>query len=115
VTGATSTGFVTVYMTAASKDEAESIARALVKERLVACANVFDGVTSYFRWEGEVQAEGEVVIIAKTRSALLKKLESRVKALHSYDVPCIVAWPIEGGNADYLAWIEAETLGDASL
>ena len=104
-----SSGFVTIYMTAASKDEAQTIARALVQDRLVACANVVDGVTSYFRWEGEVQTEAEVAIIAKSRSALVGDIESRVKEVHTYDCPCIVAWPIESGSTDYLDWIKTET------
>jgi periplasmic divalent cation tolerance protein len=103
------TGFITVYMTASSAEEAGNIARALVQNRLVACANVLEGVTSYFWWDGEVQGDNEVVIIAKSRSELFVDIETCVKALHSYDCPCIVAWPIETGSADYLAWIEAET------
>ena len=109
MTDKSSSGYVTVFVTAANKDEAEVIARTLVQERLVACANVMDGIRSYFQWEGDVQAEDEVVLLAKTRSALFSDIEDRVKELHSYDCPCIVAWPIEVGSADYLAWIEAET------
>ena len=107
-----STEFVTLYMTAAGSHEAASIAEALVEERLVACANVFDGVTSYFRWEGKVQAEGEVVVIAKTRASLVSAVEARLKDLHSYDVPCLVAWPIVDGHSDYLNWIAEETRDD---
>ena len=109
MTDKSSSGYVTVFVTAANKDEAEVIARTLVQDRLVACANVMDVVTSYFRWEGKVQTEDEVVLLAKSRSALFPDIEARVKELHSYDCPCIVAWPIEEGSADYLAWIEAET------
>ncbi len=98
-----------VYMTAADEDEAGRIGRALVEERLAACVNVIPGMRSYYRWQGEVQDDSEVVMIAKTREALLDALVARVKELHSYDCPCVVALPIAAGNPDFLAWIEAET------
>ena len=104
--------FVSVYMTATNKAEAGKIATALVEQRLVACVNVLDGVTSYFRWEGQVQAEAEVALIAKTRASLVADIEKQVKELHSYDCPCIVAWPLVDGIDDYLAWIGAETRDD---
>ena len=98
-----------VYMTAADEDEAGRIGRALVEERLAACVNVIPGMRSFYRWQGEVHDDREVVMIAKTREALLDALTARVKELHSYDCPCVVALPIAGGNPDFLDWIEAET------
>ena len=103
------TGLVTIYMTAADRAEAETIARRLVEDRLVACANVIDGVTSYFWWDGKVRSDNEVVLIAKSRAELVPEIETWVKTLHSYDCPCLVVWPIEGGNPDYLSWIDSET------
>lgn len=100
---------VTVYITAANADEAERLALALVGERLAACANVLGAVSSYFWWNGAVQAEGEVAILAKSRAGRIDALIARVKALHSYSCPCIVALPIVAGNPDYLAWIVRET------
>ncbi len=98
-----------VYMTAGSHEEARKIGAALVEERLAACANVLDGMTSLYWWEGRVQDETETVLIAKTRAELLPLLTERVKALHSYECPCVVAVPLVGGNADYLDWLAAET------
>lgn len=98
-----------IYITAGSEDEAATIARTLVAERLAACANVFPPIRSFYWWEGKVQDDAEVVLIAKTRAALVPRLIERVKALHSYDCPCVVALPIEAGNPEFLAWIDGET------
>lgn len=97
------------YMTAGSREEALKIGRALVGERLAACVNVIDGMTSVYRWQDEVQEDGEVVVIAKTRRELVPRLTERVLELHSYDCPCVVALPITGGNPAFLAWIAEET------
>lgn len=101
---------VLMYATAPTKDEALRIARTIVDERLAACANVIPGVTSMYWWEGSVQEDVEAVIVMKTRGDLVQALTSRVRDLHSYQCPCVVAVPIEGGNAEFLAWIDAETL-----
>jgi periplasmic divalent cation tolerance protein len=96
-------------MTASSVQEAQRLGRALVEERLAACVNVIPGMSSCYWWQGKIEEGRETVLIAKTRHALLERLTARVKALHSYTVPCVVALPIVGGNADYLRWIEEET------
>lgn len=101
--------FCSVYVTASDRDEAVRIGRALVEDRLAACANVIDGARSLYRWEGEVRDDPEAVLILKTRVELMDALASRVKEMHSYDVPCIVSWPILDGNAEYLSWLAAET------
>jgi len=98
-----------VYITTATKDEARVIGKALVAERLAACVNIIEGMNSMYWWQGEIQDEQETVLIAKTRAARVEALTERVKQLHSYDVPCVVALPIRAGNPDFLAWIEAET------
>lgn len=100
-----------IYITASGRDEALMLARSLVGERLVACANVLDGATSLYWWEGKVQEEQEVVLIAKTRSVLVDAVVARVKELHSYTCPCVVALPIGGGNPGFLAWVDGETGG----
>jgi periplasmic divalent cation tolerance protein len=105
------TGFVSVYVTAGSAEEAERIARTLVEERLAACVNLLGGIVSIYRWGGAVQRDAEVAFIAKTRRELFDALAARVRALHGYEVPCIVAWPIDSGDAAYLDWIAAETRG----
>ena len=98
-----------VYMTAGSIGEARAIAADLVERRLAACVNLVPGITSIYRWQGEVTDDAEVAMFAKTRADLVAALTERVKAMHSYDCPCIVALPIAAGNADFLDWIAAET------
>jgi len=102
-------GYSLVYMTAPDRASALVIARRLVEERLVACANVLDGATSVYHWDGAVQEEGEAVMIAKTRAALIKTVSARIRELHAYQCPCVVVLPITGGNPAFLDWIEAET------
>jgi periplasmic divalent cation tolerance protein len=98
-----------VYVTASSRQEALSIGRAVVSERLAACANVLDGMTSVYWWQQSLQEDGEASLILKTRSDLIERLTARVKQLHSYDCPCVVAMPIGSGNPAYLDWIARET------
>ena len=98
-----------IYIITGSSEEAKSIGRALVEERLAACANVLGAVTSYYWWQGALQEDSEAVLVAKTRTDLVDRLVERVKMLHSYDCPCVVALPIEAGNPAFLDWIEAET------
>lgn len=105
------TEYVWLYLTAETEGEALALGRALVAERLVACVNVLGGATSVFRWEGEVQEAAEVVLVAKTRASLVAAVVARVRELHSYSCPCVLALPILGGNPDFLHWIGDETRG----
>ena len=98
-----------VYITAGSVEEATAIGRALVEERLAACANILPGLRSIYRWQGAIETADEVVLIAKTRAALVTGLVARVRELHSYDVPCAISLPILDGNPDYLQWLAEET------
>ncbi|MCH9053675.1 MAG: divalent-cation tolerance protein CutA [Proteobacteria bacterium] len=98
-----------LYITVGNAEEAASIARDLLDARLIACANIIDGAKSLYRWEGKIAEESEVVMIAKTREDLVGKVIDRVRELHSYDCPCIVALPIVAGNPAFLDWIEKET------
>ena len=98
-----------VYVTASSRHEALSIGRAVVGERLAACANILDGMTSIYWWERSLQEEGEASLILKTRSDLIDRLTARIRELHSYACPCVVAMPISAGNPGYLDWIFQET------
>ncbi len=98
-----------VYVTASSREEALKISRTVVEERRAACANVFQPITSVYWWEGKVQEEGETSFILKTRADLVEALTQRVRALHSYTCPCVVALPIAAGNPAFLSWIENET------
>jgi periplasmic divalent cation tolerance protein len=92
-------------MTASGEDEAASIARALVENRLAGCVNIVNGVRSVYRWQGKTEDETEVLMIAKTRKSLFQSLLNKVKELHSYTVPEIVAFPIIEGSEDYLKWL----------
>ena len=98
------------YVTAGSREEALAIGRTVVDERLAACANVLDGMTSLYWWQGVLEQASEAVLILKTRAELVERLTMRVRELHSYDCPCVVALPIAAGNPDYLAWIAGETV-----
>lgn len=98
-----------IYMTAPSRDEALKIARVVVEERLAACANVLGEITSVYWWDGKVNQEGEVALLAKTRAGQVEALIARVRAIHPYDCPCIVGLPIMGGNPTFLDWIGQET------
>ena len=103
-----------LYITTGSRDEAKKIGRALVEARLAACANVIDGMESVYWWEGKLTEDREAVLIVKTRAELVPAVTARVKALHSYAVPCVVALPILDGNPDYLKWVAAETAAPAT-
>jgi periplasmic divalent cation tolerance protein len=98
-----------VYVTTGNPDEAAILGRAVVGERLAACANVLPSITSIYRWEGKLEEAGETALILKTRVELIEPLTARIKALHSYECPCIVALPVAGGNPAFLEWICAET------
>jgi periplasmic divalent cation tolerance protein len=98
------------YATAGSRDEALAIGRTVVQERLAACANVLGGATSIYWWQGALEQAGEAVLILKTRAELVERLTARVKELHSYECPCVVALPIAAGNPAYLDWIARETV-----
>jgi len=103
------TEMILVYLTAASPEEADWIGEALVSERLAACVNRIDGMRSLFHWEGVIDRATETVLLAKTRRTLFEPLAARVRALHSYTTPCILAVPIVLGDPDYLAWLTRET------
>ncbi|NUB25487.1 divalent-cation tolerance protein CutA [Azospirillum brasilense] len=101
--------FVFAYITAGSRDEARRIGRMLVEERLAACANIFDGMTSIYRWQDAIEEATETVLIAKTRAELFDRLAARVRELHSYEVPCVVELRVGRGNPAYLDWLRDET------
>lgn len=102
-------GPIMVYVTCPDKVVAESVARALVDAREAACVNLVPGLESVYRWQGQVEIDSEVLLLAKTRQARLGALRARVGELHPDDVPEIVAVPIVDGSPDYLAWLADET------
>ncbi len=98
-----------VYVTASSRDEATRLGRTLVLERLAACANIIAGVRSICEWRGELVESDEAVLLLKTPSHRVAALTERLVALHSYDVPCVVALAIEQGHSPFLEWIAQQT------
>jgi len=98
-----------IYITAGSVEEARTIGNKLVSDKLAACVNIIDNVRSMYWWEGEVQDDKEVILIAKTRESLVPELVEKVRSIHSYSCPCIVSLPILDGNRAFLDWIVEET------
>ena len=94
-----------VYTTVGSEEEAVLIARTVVEEKLAACANIIPSIRSIYRWQGKVEDESESLIFIKTRSDSVEALIARIKELHTYDVPDIIAIPIEKGYQPYLDWV----------
>jgi periplasmic divalent cation tolerance protein len=102
---------VVVFITTPSEEEAAGIARTLVEEKLAACVNIITGIRSIYSWEGRVEDDSEMLLVVKTREALFDRLASRVKELHSYAVPEVIAMPIVKGLTDYTDWIGEVTAG----
>lgn len=98
-----------VYVTYASETEAQSISRALVEGRLVACANMFPAHQSMYWWEGAVQEGTEVAVMYKTRADMFVAVKDKILTLHSYECPCIVAWDIARGHDGFMEWIAEQT------
>lgn len=100
---------IVVMVTCGNAAEAETIAHKLLEERLVACVNIAGRIRSLFHWEGAVARESESLLLMKTRQECFDALSQRIKELHSYQVPEIIAMPIMVGNPDYLDWIREST------
>lgn len=100
---------VVVFTTAPNKEEAARIAQALVESRLAACVQVAGEVTSFYRWEGKLEESAEWLVIIKTTDERLGELTAKIESMHSYEVPEVIALPVEGGSAKYLKWVEEET------
>lgn len=98
-----------IYITCRDREQALHIGKELVEARLAACANLLDQMTSLYWWEGKVVQDQECVLLLKTQAGCVEPLMQRVRELHSYEVPCIIALPIVAGNPDYLHWIAQET------
>jgi len=100
---------VVVLVTCPSQTLGKRLARALVQERLAACVNVIPGVTSIYRWEGKICQDTEALLVIKTLRMRLPVLIRRIKALHPYSVPEVIALPLVGGLASYLSWVRDST------
>lgn len=102
--------YVFAYITTPTPADAKRIGRALVEARLAASVNIMPGMTSLYWWDDKIEEAAETVMIAKTREEHVPELTEKVKAMHSYDCPCVATLPVTGGNPDYLHWLGAETL-----
>ncbi len=103
------TSAIVILCTAPDAASAARIANALVEEKLAACVNLLPGLTSYFRWEGKVQREAEVLMVIKAPRANFEPICARVKALHPYTVPELIALTVDASTPDYLAWLTENT------
>ena len=99
--------YIIAITTTPSKNEAEKIAKTLLEERLIACANIIGPVQSLFWWQGKIDEAQEHLILMKTRKDLFSKLSEKVKALHSYQIPEVIAVPIVEGFKPYMEWLES--------
>ena len=99
-----------ILITCPSKKEAKKIGHHLVSEKLAACVNIIPGLISIFYWQGKLNEEKEVLLIVKSRSSCFSKLEKRIRQIHSYSVPEVIALPIVQGSRAYLQWIREMTL-----
>jgi periplasmic divalent cation tolerance protein len=102
-------GVLEVHTTFASEGDAIAVARALVSERLAACAQVVPGVTSIYRWEGMLRHDEEVLLLLKTTLESWPALRDRLAELHPYDTPEIIALPVEHGGFSYISWVKENT------
>jgi periplasmic divalent cation tolerance protein len=98
-----------VYITAPNEEEAAKIAQALVEARLAGCVSIIKDIRSIYSWQGKIEDERELLMIVKTRPELFSSLKTRVKELHSYTVPEIIAMPVIDGSEEYLAWLRETT------
>lgn len=101
------TDFVVILVTTKDKAEAEKISQALLTEKLIACANIISPVASCFSWNGKIDRVEECLVVMKSRADLFGEVSAKVKALHSYEVPEVLALPVVDGAADYLDWMSA--------
>ena len=97
-----------IYITTVDKEQARAIGKELVETQLAACVNIIENMNSLYMWQGKLQDDKEVILIAKTTETRVPELVAKVKALHSYDCPCILSIPLSGGNESFLEWIANE-------
>jgi periplasmic divalent cation tolerance protein len=100
-----STEVIVVFITAPNEKEAAGIARSLVESKLAACVNIIKNIRSIYSWQGNIEDDSEVLMIVKTKKGLFSALSSRIRELHSYDVPEIIALPLIDGSEDYIKWL----------
>ena len=99
--------YIIVLVATKDRQEAEKITKALLNERLIACGNIVSSVTSFFHWSGQIEKSDECLVVMKSRMDLFAQVTERVKGLHSYEVPEILALPIVDGSKTYLDWLSS--------
>lgn len=102
-------GVSVLFMTAPDEEKAAEIARTLVDERMIACANIIPRVRSIYRWEGKIADEAEVLVVMKAPAADFKAIEARVKVLHPYTTPELISLDVREGLPAYLDWVLASS------
>lgn len=100
---------IVVFVTAPAEEEAAAIARALVEAKLAACVSIINNVRSIYSWQGNIEDDAELLMIVKTRKSLFAGLSAKIRELHSYDVPEIIALPVTESSNDYLEWLHNAT------
>jgi periplasmic divalent cation tolerance protein len=96
---------IVVMMTAPDRDEARRLADMLVAKEMAACVQMIPGMQSVYRWEGKIEEQDEILLIAKTLASKFAELEKEVRAMHSYETPEIIALPVTAGSERYLEWL----------
>ena len=102
--------YIIVLNTCNSDEIASSIAETLVSKKLAACVNIVKGVESVYQWQGKIERDKEILLIIKTRQSLFSQLEQAIQELHDYELPEIIAVPINTGEKNYLNWIQSATI-----
>ena len=97
-----------VYITTSGEEESKKIGKTLVEEKLAACVNIIPSIESIYLWKGEIEADEESLLIAKTKVETIDKIIKKVKEIHSYETPAILAIPIIAGSKDYLDYLDSE-------
>jgi periplasmic divalent cation tolerance protein len=104
---------IVVFITTPNSEEAARLADLLIEHRLAACVQILPEIESVYRWQGKVEHQKEVLLIAKSTKPKFEQLEREVRTIHSYDTPEIVALPLTAGSEPYLAWLNSSVSGDA--
>ena len=102
--------YIIVLNTCNSEDIASSISETLVSKKLAACVNIVKGVESVYQWQGKIEHDKEILLIIKTRQSLFEQVQNAIQELHDYELPEIIAVPIDTGEKNYLSWIQSATL-----
>lgn len=108
-------GFIQVTTTTEKKEDAERIARALVETRLAACVQIVGPISSIYRWKGKIESAGEWLCLIKSREAYYGAVERKIRSLHPYETPEIIAVPVTAGSRDYLEWLQGEAAEPETL